>query len=129
MYRAISSVLLSEISMIKHLYQYTLLLLLMIASSTLAAEKYTVELEMKEGELIPRVLNVPAKTPIRLKIRNTGSSPVEFESTQLRKEKVLAPGASSVVVIAPLKPGRYTFFDDFHLSHPQGEIVATEKAE
>lgn len=58
MYRAISSVLLSEISMIKHLYQYTLLLLLMIASSTLAAEKYTVELEMKEGELIPRVLNV-----------------------------------------------------------------------
>ncbi|NGE24095.1 cupredoxin domain-containing protein, partial [Klebsiella pneumoniae] len=55
---------------------------------------------------------------------NTGTEPVEFESTQLRKEKVLAPGASSVVVIAPLKPGKYTFFDDFHLSHPAGEIIA-----
>ncbi|HEJ9487020.1 cupredoxin domain-containing protein [Proteus sp. GOKU] len=115
--------------MIKTLSKYTLLLLLMVTSSVFAAEKYTVELEMKDGELIPQVLEVPAKTPIRIKIRNTGTSPVEFESTQLRKEKVLAPGANSVVVIAPLKPGRYTFFDDFHLSHPQGEIVATEKAE
>ena len=83
---------------------------------------------MKRGELIPRVLNVPAKTPIRIKIRNTGSSPLNLKALNYVK-KVLAPGASSVVVIAPLKPGRYTFFDDFHLSHPQGEIVATEKAE
>jgi hypothetical protein len=30
------------------------------------------------------------------------------------------------VVIAPLKPGSYTFFDDFHLSHPKGEIIAKE---
>ncbi|MBC4011697.1 cupredoxin domain-containing protein [Morganella morganii] len=89
-----------------------------------AAEKFTVELEMNNGELTPPVLKVPAKTPIRIKISNTGTEPVEFESTQLRKEKVLAPGASSVVVIAPLKPGKYTFFDDFHLSHPAGEIIA-----
>ncbi|EKT54258.1 cupredoxin domain-containing protein [Providencia sneebia] len=97
---------------------------LFISSSTFAAEKFTVELEMKNGDLIPRVLEVPAKTIIRIKITNTGTEPAEFESTQLRKEKVLAPGASSVVVIAPLKPGSYTFFDDFHLSHPKGEIIA-----
>lgn len=97
---------------------------LFISSSAFAAEKFTVELEMKNGDLIPRVLEVPAKTIIRIKITNTGTEPAEFESTQLRKEKVLAPGASSVVVIAPLKPGSYTFFDDFHLSHPKGEIIA-----
>ncbi|QQE92423.1 cupredoxin domain-containing protein [Providencia rettgeri] len=91
---------------------------------SLAAEKFTVELEMKNGDLIPRVLEVPAKTIIRIKIKNTGTEPAEFESIQLRKEKVLAPGASSVVVIAPLKPGTYSFFDDFHLSHPKGEIIA-----
>ncbi|PHM28711.1 cupredoxin domain-containing protein [Xenorhabdus budapestensis] len=90
----------------------------------IAAEKFTIELEMNNGKLTPPVLNVPAKTPVRIKIRNTGTEPVEFESTQLRKEKVLAPGASSVVVIAPLKPGKYTFFDDFHLAHPVGEIIA-----
>lgn len=85
--------------------------------------KYTVQLEMKDGDLIPRVLEVPAKTKIRIEIENTGTQPVEFESTQLRKEKVLAPGAKSVVVIAPLKPGSYEFFDDFHLDHPRGTIL------
>lgn len=119
----------SETLMLKHLYKSMLLVLIIATSSAFAAEKYTVELEMKDGELIPQTLEVPAKTPIRIKIKNTGTSPVEFESTQLRKEKVLAPGANSVVVIAPLKPGRYTFFDDFHLSHPQGEIIASEKAD
>lgn len=95
-----------------------------MACQAIAAEKYTIELEMKNGDLIPRVLEVPAKTIIRIKITNAGTEPAEFESTQLRKEKVLAPGASSVVVIAPLKPGTYSFFDDFHLSHPKGEIIA-----
>ncbi|EPL6454411.1 MULTISPECIES: cupredoxin domain-containing protein [Providencia] len=95
-----------------------------LPQSVFAAEKHTVELEMKNGDLIPRILEVPAKTIIRIKITNTGTEPAEFESIQLRKEKVLAPGASSVVVIAPLKPGTYTFFDDFHLSSPKGEIVA-----
>jgi hypothetical protein len=41
----------------------------------------------------------------------------------LRKEKVLAPGADSFVVIAPLEPGEYKFFDDFH-QQAQGVIVA-----
>jgi hypothetical protein len=39
-------------------------------------------------------------------------------------EKVLSPGVTSFVVIHPLKPGRYPFFDEFHLDLPQGEIVA-----
>jgi len=42
----------------------------------------------------------------------------------LRKEKVLAPGADSFVVVAPLDAGEYRFFDDFHQSTAQGVIVA-----
>jgi len=56
-------------------------------------------------------------------VHNTGTNAVEFESLQLRKEKVLAPGAQSFVVIAPLQPGEYKFFDDFH-QQAQGVIVA-----
>ena len=87
-----------------------------------AAEKFTVELEMNNGELTPPVNEGTRKTPIRIKISNTGTELVEFESTQLRKEKVLS-GASSVVVIAPLKLENIPF-DDFHLSHPAGGIIA-----
>jgi len=36
---------------------------------------------------------------------------------------VLAPGAESFVVIAPLKPGEYEFFDEFHPSTGRTRIV------
>ncbi len=47
-----------------------------------------------------------------------------FESTELKKEKVLAPGVESFLVFAPLKPGSYRFFDEFHSDTGQGRIVA-----
>jgi len=100
------------------------LLTALLSSSVSAAEAFTVQLEMKDGELIPSTLTVPANTRIRIEVHNSGSSPAEFESTQLRKEKVLAPGAQSVVVIARLRPGQYSFFDDFHLDHPRGLVIA-----
>ena len=100
------------------------LLTALLSSSVSAAEAFTVQLEMKDGELIPSTLKVPANTRIRIEVHNSGNSPAEFESTQMRKEKVLAPGAKSVVVIARLRPGQYSFFDDFHLDHPAGLVIA-----
>ena len=95
----------------------------LISLPAAAAEKFTVELEMNNGELTPPVLKVPAKTPIRIKISNTGTEPVEFESTQLRKEKVLARGVFRGGDCTAQTRKIY-LFDDFHLSHPAGEIIA-----
>lgn len=78
----------------------------------------------KDGRLTPATLAVPAGVRFKIVIRNEGREPVEFESLQLRKEKVLAPGARSFVVIAPLKPGEYDFFDEFHPDTAKGRIVA-----
>jgi len=89
-----------------------------------AADLPTYKLEMKDGKLIPMRIEVPSGQKFVLEIHNTGKIPVEFESLQLRKEKVLAPGASSFVVIAPLQKGEYKYFDDFHQATTQGVIVA-----
>ena len=97
--------------------------LLLAATVSLAADLPTFKLEMKDGVLNPARIAVPAGQKIKIEIHNTGQSAVEFESVQLRKEKVLAPGARSFVVIAPLQPGEYKFFDDFH-AQAQGVIVA-----
>lgn len=78
----------------------------------------------KDGRLAPATLSVPAGVRFKIVIRNEGREPIEFESMQLRKEKVLAPGAQSFVVIAPLKPGKYDFFDEFHPDTSKGRIVA-----
>jgi hypothetical protein len=66
------------------------------------------------GILEPAMIEVPANTRFKIEIENEGIDPVEFESTELHVEKVLAGGAKSYVVINGLKPGTYTFFDDFH---------------
>lgn len=84
----------------------------------------TYQLVIKAGRLYPQTLEVPANTKFRLHVTNEGPGPAEFESVELRKEKVLAPGVSSNVIFQPLKPGTYSIFDEFHLDTGQGKIVA-----
>ncbi len=93
------------------------------AGAAHAADLPTFRLEMNDGKLNPVRIDVPAGQRIKIEIYNTGKGAAEFESVQLRKEKVLAPGGQSFVVIAPLSPGEYKFFDDFH-QQAQGLIVA-----
>lgn len=88
-----------------------------------AAELPTFRLECNNGVFTPKVLTVPAGVKFKLEIHNTGTQAIEFESIQLRKEKALAPGGSSFVVIFPLDAGEYKFFDDFHLGIGEGSIV------
>jgi hypothetical protein len=89
-----------------------------------AADLPTYTVVARDGRLDPGVLEVPAGVRFKIVIRNEGHDAVEFESLQLRKEKVLAPGARSFVVIAPLKPGSYDIFDEFHPDTSRGRIVA-----
>ena len=49
---------------------------------------------------------------------------VEFENLNMRVEKVLAPGASSFVVLPKLKPGEYEFIDEFHMDTGRMWVIA-----
>lgn len=89
-----------------------------------AQEMPSFNLLIKAGRFLPETLEVPANTKFRLLIRNEGPGPEEFESVDLKKEKVLAPGASSFLIFQPLKPGSYKFFGEFHPATAQGSIVA-----
>jgi hypothetical protein len=80
-------------------------------------------IELKDGELLPPELVVPAKTRFQLLVRNIGSKPAEFESNQLRQEKILFMGSDVTVTITPLDAGAYDYFDDFAVSVP-GKIIA-----
>jgi hypothetical protein len=84
----------------------------------------TFRIEFRDGVVTPTRLEVPANRRIRLELHNLGQTPAEFESRELRKEKVLAPGTSSILVIRTLDPGEYDFFDDFHPNTPAAVLVA-----
>lgn len=98
--------------------------LVALSMAVQAQELHTVTVTLRDGKLIPPMLEVPANTRFKIVIRNEGRGPAEFESRSLRKEKVLAPGATSFVVVAPLKPGTYDMFDEFHEKTATGTIVA-----
>ena len=89
-----------------------------------AEEMPSFNLLIRAGHFIPETLEVPANTKFRLLIKNEGPGAEEFESIELKKEKVLAPGASSFLIFQPLKPGSYKFFGEFHPETAQGRIVA-----
>lgn len=88
------------------------------------AEDPTFKIDIRDGVITPLELEVPANTRIRLEITNSGTSPAEFESVQLKKEKVIAGGNTTVMVIRNLDPGSYDFFDDFHIDLPHAKIIA-----
>ena len=83
-----------------------------------------IKVEMRDGAIIPEIIEVPANTRFKLEITNTGKSPVEFESTELKREKALAAGATSSIVFRTIDPGRYDVFDDFH---PESKAVLLAK--
>jgi hypothetical protein len=101
------------------------LVLMSVGTSGLrAAEDPVFRIEFKDGTMSPREIEVPANTRIKLDLVNAGDTPAEFESTELRKEKVLAPHSSSSLIIRTLAPGRYEFFDDFHPGSPPAVLIA-----
>ena len=98
---------------------------LLLALAPLRAQELpSFNLVIRDGRFVPSTLEVPANTKFRLLIKNEGPGAEEFESVELRKEKVLAPGASSFLIFQPLKPGTYKFFGDFHPDTAQGRLVA-----
>ncbi|MBB4197308.1 hypothetical protein GGD83_001094 [Rhodoblastus sphagnicola] len=99
-------------------------LLPLVVAPALAAEDPTFTLEFRDGAITPSRLEVPANTRFRLELKNSGKTPAEFESKELKKEKVLAAESDSVLVIRTLDPGEYPFFDDFHPDAPPAILVA-----
>jgi hypothetical protein len=77
-------------------------------------EMPTFKIVMHEGTITPSSVEVPANTRFKLEIENTGDSPVEFESLELKRERVLAGKTSTYIIFRRLDPGSYPFFDDFH---------------
>lgn len=98
--------------------------LLLASSTAIADDMPTFRLLMKDGRFFPETIEVLAGTRFRLEVKNEGPGATEFESLELKKELVLAPGVTRSLVFFPMKPGSYKFFDDFHPETGQGRINA-----
>ncbi len=86
-----------------------------------------VQLTIRDHRFIPDQVTVPAGERIRVEIANQDPTPAEFESSDLRAEKIIVPGGKITVTVGPLKPGAYKFFDEYHPDTATGTLTAVAK--
>ena len=69
-------------------------------------------------------IKVPAGKPFVLVVTNKDTAAEEFESKDLRIEKIIPGGKTVRLKMPPLKAGTYPFIGDYHEKTAKGRIVA-----
>ena len=79
---------------------------------------------IENNRFSPAEIKVPAGKPFVLVVTNKDAKPEEFESKELRIEKVIPAGKTASIRVRALKPGSYPFFGEFNPKTAQGRIIA-----
>lgn len=102
-------------------------MLLSIAVSQQAKAAEPIILQIKNHAFTPKELTLPVNTRIKVEVQNMDDTPAEFESADMKVEKIIVPGGKITVNLGPLKPGTYKFFDEYHPDTATGVVrVAAE---
>ncbi|HEX3175502.1 MAG TPA: cupredoxin domain-containing protein [Methylomirabilota bacterium] len=100
--------------------------LLVNAVSPVAAQDKPQEIpvSIENNRFNPEEIKVKAGKPFVLVVTNKDAKPEEFESKELRIEKVIPGGKTANIRVRALKPGTYPFFGEYNPKTAQGRIVA-----
>lgn len=104
-----------------------LAMLAMVPGATLvSAQEPAAEIPVtiENNRFVPSEIKVKAGRPFVLVVTNKDATPEEFESKDLRLEKVIPAGRTASIRVRALKPGTYAFFGEFNPRTAQGRIVA-----
>jgi len=83
-----------------------------------------IALAIEQHKFTPAEIKVKAGQPFVLVITNKDATPEEFESKELRVEKVVPGNKTLKVRMGALKPGTYKFFGEYNEKTAQGVIIA-----
>lgn len=103
----------------------SIILAALVTTVAMTASAYAADatLTIKNHQFEPKELILPANEKITLTVKNEDSTPAEFESHDLKREKVIKGGKSAVIKLGPLKPGTYNFVEEFHEDVAKGVII------
>jgi plastocyanin len=79
---------------------------------------------IKDHKFSPEELKVPAGQKVKVTIDNQDATPEEFESHDLKREKIVKGNNKIVVAVGPLKAGTYKYVGEFNEATAKGVIVA-----
>ena len=92
-------------------------------SSNVWAKRTEYVLELKDHLFFPAVLTIPPNEKVKLIIYNRDSTPEEFDSFDLNREKVIFAHKKAIIFIGPLPEGEYQFFGEFNPNSAKGTIM------
>lgn len=95
----------------------------LMASTFFAAAVDSIELIISNHKFQPAEITIPARTKVKLVVKNQDATPEEFESHALHREKVIPGGAERTIFIGPLEPGSYEFFGEFNPKTAKGRVI------
>lgn len=93
------------------------------AASSAFAEVKEYSITIKDHKFEPAVIEVPANQEFKLIVQNLDKTAEEFESHDLKKEKMIGGGKKITIAVGPLKAGEYEFFGEFNAKTAQGKVV------
>ncbi len=79
--------------------------------------------QIKNHSFIPNTINIDANKPFKLIIENLDNTLEEFESDDLKKEKLVGANKKIIINVQALATGEYKFYGDFHQKTAQGKII------
>lgn len=103
---------------------FTFLSLSATIGEVFASEILEITIIIKDHKFEPDEIKIPKDTKIRLIVKNMDESVEEFDSPDLKREKIIPGGGEVRIILAPLKAGRYEFIGEFHQETAKGVIVA-----
>ncbi|MHB8495737.1 MAG: cupredoxin domain-containing protein [Casimicrobiaceae bacterium] len=95
-----------------------------IAGAAAAADDTEALLTLRDHRFTPAEIQVPANARVRLVVDNQDSTPEEFDSHALNREKVIPGKTKLTIYVGPLAPGRYPFMGEFNAATAKGAVVA-----
>lgn len=107
----------------KKLFKTILVLPFICTTQSALATSGEFLVKIKDHKFEPAEITVPANQEFKLIVENTDKTLEEFESNDLKKEKLVGAGKKVTIIINSLKPGEYRFFGDFHQKTAQGKII------
>ena len=89
-----------------------------------AAGESELAVVIENHKFTPDRIEVPAGRKVKLTVENRDAAAEEFESEEMRIEKVIPGKGKGVVWVGPLKAGEYKFIGEYNEKTAHGVVVA-----
>ena len=89
-----------------------------------AKDPMTYELTLKGKVFSPSELKVPAGQAFVIRLKNENAAPAEFESKDMKFEKVVAGHSQILTRVKALPGGTFEFYDEYRQDEARGTVVS-----